>query len=101
MGDFTSGDPRFRDIFLQAPVGIVILKPSGEIVEANEALHRLLGYASGELDGKQVADLLPPEDRADAQREGREALGGRFTIDSAPGRGTTIRVDLPLSAGRT
>jgi PAS domain S-box-containing protein len=79
MSDFAADAPRFRDIFLQAPVGILIIEPSGAIVEANDALHRLLDYAPGELDGRQVADLLPPEDRVAAEREARQALAGEWT----------------------
>jgi len=31
-------------------------------------------------------------------RRRAQALGGRFAIDSSPGRGTCVRVELPLSA---
>jgi signal transduction histidine kinase len=29
-------------------------------------------------------------------RERVEMVGGRFSIESSPGRGTTVRVDIPL-----
>jgi signal transduction histidine kinase len=33
-------------------------------------------------------------------RERAEAVGGRIEFDSAPGRGTTLRVTAPLGAKR-
>jgi signal transduction histidine kinase len=30
-------------------------------------------------------------------RERTEAIGGRFVIDSTPGSGTTIRVEVPVA----
>jgi signal transduction histidine kinase len=33
-------------------------------------------------------------------RERVEALGGAFDLESAPGQGVTLRVQVPLQAGR-
>jgi two-component system sensor histidine kinase DegS len=32
-------------------------------------------------------------------RERVEMVGGRFTIESAPGQGTTIRAEIPFARG--
>jgi PAS domain S-box-containing protein len=57
-------EPRFRDIFRHAAVGILVLAADGRIVDANPALCRLLGYADDELTGRHVDDLISPEDGA-------------------------------------
>ena len=33
-------------------------------------------------------------------KERVEGLGGRYSVDSAPGRGTSVRITIPLAASR-
>jgi PAS domain S-box-containing protein len=57
-------EARFRSIFEGAGIGMALSVPKGRIVVANPALERLLGYASGELEGVQIKDITYPEDLA-------------------------------------
>jgi PAS domain S-box-containing protein len=44
-------EARFRAIFEEAPIGIVLRDPTGRIVASNPALERILGYTIAELSG--------------------------------------------------
>src|SRR5262245_7481255 len=55
----------YRAAFENAAVGIRVadVARGGSIVQANAAMHRLLGYADGELLGKTIFEIVHPEDR--------------------------------------
>lgn len=72
---FSSAIPRLAD---ETELGVYRI--------AQEALANALRHA-------QALGLISMEERA-------QALGGQLTIDSGPGRGTIVRVELPLSAAR-
>ena len=55
---------RFRAIFEQAAVGIVLVSRDGRIVEANPALQRTLGYSAKGLKDMTFAELGYPDDVA-------------------------------------
>ena len=55
-------EARFRALFEAAAVGIGIGDMSGQILETNEALQRLLGYSAEELRHRVVADFMHPDD---------------------------------------
>jgi len=59
MRDARLMEARFRDLLESTPDGIVMANPTGHIVIANSQAERLFGYASGELLGKSVDQLLP------------------------------------------
>ncbi len=67
----TSGQPtptstdRFRTGFEEAPIGMAVLKPSGEFVEANRAMARILGYDPGHLATANISSLVHPDDQAE------------------------------------
>lgn len=49
----------FREIFLSAAEGIILVDTNGIIQLANPASEKIFGYAQGELTGKLLEDLLP------------------------------------------
>jgi len=54
----------FRILVEQAADGIFIASQDGVYLEVNPSGHRLLGYPSGELVGKRIADIVLPRERA-------------------------------------
>ena len=56
-------DERFRAIFEEAPVGMVIGNPDRTIARVNRALCEMTGYAPEELIGKNAQVFMHPEDR--------------------------------------
>lgn len=63
--DIDPSGVRFRASFEEAPIGMAVLKPSGEFLEANRALANLLGYEQGSLAGVNITSLVHPDDRAE------------------------------------
>lgn len=68
-------DPLFQAMFEGAAIGIGICRLDGRILEANPALHRMLGYSQQELAGAHARELFPelfpellPELRRDVSR---------------------------------
>ncbi|WP_214041646.1 PAS domain S-box protein [Methanoculleus sp.] len=55
-------EERFRRIFEEAGIGILIADPNGVIIRSNATLHRMLGYGAEELAGRSIADITHPED---------------------------------------
>jgi PAS domain S-box-containing protein len=56
---------RLRLAFEAAPLGMAILKPSGEILQVNQAMGVLLGYEPDELVGRNVRSIVHTDDMAE------------------------------------
>lgn len=56
---------RFRIGFEEAPIGMAVLKPSGEVLEVNAAMARILGYEQSALVGGNVTGLVHIDDQAE------------------------------------
>ena len=54
---------RFRTVFEEAGIGMGLADAQDRILEANPALHRILGYESGQLVGTTWAALIHPTNR--------------------------------------
>ncbi len=82
----------FRTAFEGAPIGMVLATPDGALVEVNGAFERMLGYASGELEGRTIDGLLALPGRGDPTAELRERFASRgmwttdVVFDDATGR---------------
>ncbi len=69
---FEVSEQWYRNIFYSAPAGIVVTDTEGIILHANAQADATFGYAEGELAGRSIALLIPPEKRASYLR--------RFTV---------------------
>ena len=85
-------EARFRDLLESTPDGIVMADQTGHIVLANSQVERLFGYESGELRGKPVEMLLPPQFR-------QSHVGHRSQYFMAP-RHRVMNSELDLSGLR-
>lgn len=56
-------DERFRTAFGQAPAGMMLISEEGIVMNANDAMCAILGYAAGELTGMDCLAITHPEDR--------------------------------------
>lgn len=63
----------FWSLLKSAQLGALIVGAKGVIVMANEEIESIFGYGSGELTGKTIHDLLPPE-----LRESHKVQQARF-----------------------
>ena len=53
---------RFRTVFDDAPMGIILTDTEGRLQRTNPAFYRMTGYAPGELEGKHISDITHPLD---------------------------------------
>ena len=70
-------EDRFRSIFENAGVGLVLAIGDGDIVRVNRAYAAFLGYEPDELTGHNVRELLHPDDRRRASQMRNELRAGR------------------------
>ena len=61
-------DKRFRALVENSSDGVFLTRPDSRISYASPATIRLLGYASGECEGKSLFDLIHPADHEAARR---------------------------------
>lgn len=79
-----SSEERFRGVFDNAPTGMAVIAPDGEVLQVNRTLMRILGYREDELVGRRVQEFMHPDDVAPAERFVEAALSGQrdgFTIE--------------------
>lgn len=57
------GDPLFRALFDQAPIGMLLMNRERVITRANDACGRLLGRSAAEMEGLSSSDISLPEER--------------------------------------
>jgi diguanylate cyclase (GGDEF)-like protein/PAS domain S-box-containing protein len=55
-------EQRFRRLFEDNPVGILLTSPESRVFKANAAMCRMLGYEESELTGKSIYDFTCPDD---------------------------------------
>ena len=80
----SAGEHRFREVFRHAPVGIAVVALNGDILEVNDAVSRIFGYAPEEIAGRPVWDFMHPDDRTGAQRDAQATIaaeGGHFMAE--------------------
>jgi PAS domain S-box-containing protein len=87
----------FRAAFEMAPQGITLTLENGELLYANAAMHRMLGYESGKINGMSILELLAPAYHARLAEVGQELVTGsrRESVeewDLITPTGETIRV---------
>jgi PAS domain S-box-containing protein len=67
-------ETRFRGLFRDSVIGMEVVAPNGELVDANRAYCDFLGYSEQELTGKKVHAVTHPEDREITSRVMRQGL---------------------------
>ena len=56
-------EERFRRIFEDGPLGMIIADPDFMILKANRAVCEMLGYAEADLPGQSIEEITHPQDR--------------------------------------
>ena len=72
--ELRASEEKFRSVFRDAGVGMVIVSPEGRFLAANEAFCDCLGYTEEELLDKTVQSITLPEDWPGFSRKLNEAL---------------------------
>jgi PAS domain S-box-containing protein len=95
-------EARMRVMVDTAPDGIFTVGADGTIESASEKMHRMFGYGSGELPGKQIFDLLPNFFEASFLKDQLSTWQGKIfgpgrDLDGHRKDGSIIPVELALS----
>ena len=61
--DLSESEERFRGIFEESPIGIILTDSERKFILTNSALSRLLGYSAEEMRSFTFEDITYPEDR--------------------------------------
>jgi two-component system, sensor histidine kinase and response regulator len=64
VGSLRESEERFRTLFEEAPIGIVVVAPDGVPIRSNRALRHLLGCSEEEIRGRPFTDWTHPDDVA-------------------------------------
>jgi PAS domain S-box-containing protein len=70
-------EARFKTIFEQAGVGIVIKGLDGKMLDCNSAFQSMLGYTSQELQKLDYLDITHPHDRSISRKLFSELINGK------------------------
>lgn len=65
--DLSESEERFRGIFEESPIGIILTDSERKFILTNPALSRLLGYSPEELRNFTFEDITHPEDRGNSE----------------------------------
>ncbi|MCH7579306.1 MAG: PAS domain S-box protein [Chloroflexi bacterium] len=95
-------EQRFRSLYELASDAFLNVLPDGEIIDANNAAAKLLGYTAGELRGLTGADIIAPEVFEETEQAWREQLAqrGQFLVDTLWVRKDGSRVPVAVSGKR-
>ncbi|HET6445128.1 MAG TPA: PAS domain S-box protein [candidate division Zixibacteria bacterium] len=70
-------EERFRTVFEMAPIGMDIVSPKGQPIQANLALQQMLGYTADELRSMVYTDYTHSDDVEPSQTLVREVAEGK------------------------
>ncbi|MFL5504751.1 MAG: PAS domain S-box protein [Gemmatimonadaceae bacterium] len=94
-------EPLYADAFENAPHAMALIAPEGQILEANRALRRMLGYRKPEIGALNVSDITHPDDLA-TEVEQRRRLAcadiGRYELVQRYIRKDRVPIWVRLSA---
>jgi len=73
----SESEARWRTLVDQAPVGIAIGDVEGNVLEANSALQRMLGYSLEEMRGIRIEEFTHPDDGNEVWQDYADLVAGR------------------------
>ena len=76
----SESEQRLRNIFDNAPIGIIFADVNGAMQEVNPYFCRLLGYSAEQLQQRRTLDITDPDDKAEDVRLGRQLVNGEIKL---------------------
>ncbi|WP_322093748.1 ATP-binding protein [Paraburkholderia bannensis] len=64
-----SSEQRWRAVFENAPIGVVVLRTAGSFIASNPAFQRMVGYNAFELSTRNAIDLVYGEDTGEIKQQ--------------------------------
>ena len=95
-------EARFRTLFEEAPIGMVIASMDTRIQRVNAAFCQMLGYTGPELAGRSIVDLTHPDDPAGTPESAAKVfadarLGTRISKRYLRKDGTSVSAETTVS----
>jgi PAS domain S-box-containing protein len=84
-------EARLRTMFEEAPIGMALIAPPGDLLQVNRALATMLGRTPQELAGLSVPAITHPDDLETTRGQVERALAGRQ--DTIAGESRYLRPD--------
>ena len=69
--------PLLGEVLDLLPDAVCMVAPDGELLMVNAAFETIFGYTPAEAKGRQIMDLVHPEDRAATEQSALDAMAGR------------------------
>ncbi|MCM2282200.1 MAG: PAS domain S-box protein [Bdellovibrionaceae bacterium] len=102
LEDVKNNLDRYRKLFLDTPHMMHSVDATGTILLANKKIHEVLGYNPGELIGKTLRELYPPEIQTEAMRGLQRIIeSGKYHVPMTElirKDGERVRVDIASSS---
>jgi PAS domain S-box-containing protein len=98
---YQASEERFRLIFEESPIGILLFDSEFRVVQANPAFAQMLEIGPSEMEGMSVIQLTHPEDREACRRSSADLFTGEnpyFRIEKRFVRGDGATVWAAVSA---
>ncbi|HUI44501.1 MAG TPA: PAS domain S-box protein [Nitrospirota bacterium] len=73
-------EERFRRIFEDGPLGMIVIDPSYRFLKANKSFCEMLGYTEQELVGRSIEDLTHPEEKEESLELSQRVLRGETPL---------------------
>ena len=73
-------EQRFRSLFEQAPIGIVLADADTRLIRVNQAFCEMLGYTESELCGRSFVEISHPDDAGGTPDSARKVLGDAASV---------------------
>lgn len=73
-------EEKYRAIYHQAAEGIMVIDPGGKILESNPQMNAMLELGPNQLLGRDIHDLVHPEDLAEVPSQLPEILEGKTVM---------------------
>ncbi len=92
-------EKQLEQLFTNSPIGIVQVKPDGRIFDINESFENIFGYTRQELFGKNIDDVIVPEqDKKDKRTLANQHFTGD-TFQAEAIRKTKSGFEIPVLIG--
>lgn len=103
--ELVKSEERYRQLVENTLYAVEEIDTAGNILFANDSYHRMLGYLPGELVGRNIVEIIPPESRDGVKSCIATLLSGRKEHTLSEGRlikkdGRIIDVEVAKNAKR-
>jgi PAS domain S-box-containing protein len=71
-------EERFRRIFEDSPLGLLLATPDFRMMKSNESFRRMLGYSDADLEFLTPLDITHPDDRDENRKLNEALLAGKI-----------------------